>query len=196
MHIGLYGGTFDPPHWGHLKLAEWVYQFLNLEYIYFIPAALHAFKGKQNMSPAERRYDMVLAAIRAHPHFRISRIEIDRPGTSYTIDTLTNFVAFEHLAQAELFYIIGSDNLTDFGRWKNPDQILELATLVVLRRAGSAGTGEIFPEHKNIVYAESPVIDISATEIREKVKNRQDISSLVPPAVSTIIQKYHLYQSD
>jgi nicotinate-nucleotide adenylyltransferase len=193
MRIGLYGGTFDPPHRAHLKLAEWVYQCLDLEYIYFIPAAIHAFKSKKHISSAELRFELVQAAIQPYPYFRISRIELDRPGTSYTIDTLHDFVSFENLKQSELFYIIGSDNLTDFRRWKNPDQILNLATLVVLRRAG--GTDKKRPEHKNIVYLDSPVIDISATEIRKKVKKGQDISALVPAAVNSLIQRFHLYQS-
>ena len=193
MRIGLYGGTFDPPHWAHLKLAEWVYQCLDLECIYFIPAAIHAFKANKNISSADLRFDLVQAATRTYPHFRVSRIELDRPGTSYTIDTLHDFISFEHLKQSELFYIIGSDNLTDFRCWKNPDQILDLATLVVLRRAG--GTDKNLPEHKNIVYLKSPVIDMSATEIRKKVKNGQDISSLVPAAVNALIRKFHLYQS-
>jgi nicotinate-nucleotide adenylyltransferase len=192
--IGLYGGTFDPPHCAHLQLADWTRDSLNLDLIYFIPAAVHAFKNQIGITPADLRFKMVKAAIAPYKHFRISRIELDRPGVSYAIDTLKNFIAFENLSAADLYYIIGSDNLQDFKRWKDPDLILDQATLAVIRRAGFNKAAIKAYHHKKIIFLNSPIIDISATEIREKLKTGQDVSEIVPSEVEHIIRKHHLYQ--
>jgi nicotinate-nucleotide adenylyltransferase len=138
---------------------------------------------------------MVAAAVSTYEHLRVSRIELDRPGISYTVDTLNDFMAFEGLPASDLYYILGSDNLRDFKHWKDPDKILELVTLVVIRRAGFSMPEETVNSHKKIMFLQSPIIEISATEIREKLKSKQDISAIVPAEVEKIIRKNHLYHT-
>jgi nicotinate-nucleotide adenylyltransferase len=195
MRIGLYGGTFDPPHNAHLKLAEWVRQKLRLDYIYFIPAAKHAFKKNSHLSPEDIRVKMVEAAVGENRHFRLSRIEMDRIGISYTVDTIRNFSQYENIPAAKLYYIMGIDNLAEFHRWKDPESIAKLVKVVVIRRSGPDNKGIISSYRKKVMFLASPILDISATEIREMVKNGLDISDLVPPAVNKIIHEYRLYQN-
>lgn len=195
MHIGLYGGTFDPPHNAHLKLAEWVRKTLNLEYVYFIPAAIHAFKDNSTVTPAWIRFEMVREAIKANNRFRISRIEIDRQDTSFTIDTLHQFPDFENLPESVLYYIIGYDNLAEFHSWKDYRSIFEICKVVVLRRSGRIDKQLVKKYEDDLIFLDSPCIDISATDIRKKIKNGHDISDSVPPAVLAIIRKHNLYKT-
>lgn len=194
MRIGLYGGTFDPPHNAHLKLAEWVRQKLRLDYIYFIPAAKHAFKKNSHLSPEDIRVKMVEAAVGENRHFRLSRIEMDRIGISYTVDTIRNFSQYENIPAAKLYYIMGIDNLAEFHRWKDPESITKLVKVVVIRRSAPDNKGIISRYRKKVMFLASPILDISATEIREMVKNGLDISDFVPAAVNKIIHEYGLYQ--
>ena len=195
MKIGLYGGTFDPPHNAHLKLAEWVREKLQLDYIYFIPAAVHACKNNSDLSPASIRLKLVEKAIEDYGRFRVSRIEIDRNEISYTVHTLEHFRQYEKLTGSQLFYIIGSDNLIDFHKWKEPDRIMKLAQIVVLRRSADQAkkSDDIYAE--KVIYLNSPLIDISSTEIREKIGQGSDVSDLIPFAVSIIIDNYGLYRN-
>jgi nicotinate-nucleotide adenylyltransferase len=195
MQIGLYGGTFDPPHNAHLKLAEWVRQKLQLDFIYFIPAARHAFKKNSHLSPEDIRVKMVEAAISENRQFRLSRIEMDRNGISYTVDTIRDFSKYENIPAAKLYYIIGIDNLTEFHRWKNPESITKLVQVVVIRRSVPDNLNVISRYKKKVTFLVSPLIDISATEIREMVKNGIDISDFVPPAVNQVIREYGLYRN-
>jgi nicotinate-nucleotide adenylyltransferase len=194
MKIGLYGGTFDPPHNAHLKLAEWVKKELQLSYIYFIPTSVHAFKNNADLSPAHIRLKLVEEAIKGYKGFRVSRIEIDRKDTSYTVHTLQDFKQYENLPESELNYIIGIDNLTDFHLWKDPDTIIKLARIVVIRRTiADVQKVDINFKHK-VTYLESPIIDISGTEIRTKVRQGIDVSELIPPSVSKVINESGLYR--
>ena len=194
MKIGLYGGTYDPPHDAHIELAEWVRDNLSLDYIYFIPVGSHAFKYDYRISPPEIRYQMVEAAIQDHKYLRVSRIELDRPDISYTIDTISSFRQYEKIGTTDLYLIIGIDNLSEFHRWKDPDKVLDQVKVVVIRRSGYNDRSLLEKYRNKVTFLESPLIDISATEIREKVLNNQDISDLVPPAVQKIILKEGLYK--
>jgi len=194
MKLGLYGGTFDPPHKAHLKLAEWVLNELHLDYIYFIPAAVHAFKNNSELSPKHIRLEMLSAAIKNKPKFRVSRLEIDRDGVSYTINSIQDFLNYEGIVKAKLYYIIGIDNLLEFHLWKDPEKILNLAQLIVIRRSGF-NNHEIIKKYKDKAnFLQSPIIDISATDIRYKIKNNIDVSDVLPTAVYKIIKKYGLYR--
>jgi nicotinate-nucleotide adenylyltransferase len=195
MKVGLYGGTFDPPHNAHLTLAEWVQKELQLEYIYFIPTAIHALKNNSDLSPTPIRLELVQKAIEGYERFRISRIEIDRKTTSYTVKTLQEFRKFEKLPESELYYIIGEDNLVDFHLWKDPYTIMKLAEIVVLRRTGTDGQKVKSQFSQNVTYLDSPTIDLSATEIRKKIKMGIDVSELIPPSVLKIINEYGLYRN-
>ncbi len=194
MQIGLYGGTFDPPHNAHVKLAEWVRQKLRLDFIYFIPAARHAFKKNSHLSPEHIRVKMVKAAISENKHFRLSRIEMDRNGISYTVDTIRGFSKYENIPAAKLYYIMGIDNLTEFHRWKDPESIAKLVQVVVIRRSVPDNPKVINRYKKKVTFLVSPIIDISATEIREMVNKGLDIFDFVSPAVNKVIREYRLYQ--
>jgi len=194
MKIGLYGGTFDPPHNAHLILAEWVKKELDLDYIYFIPAAIHACKNNTDLSPALLRLKLVEKAIAGYKGFRVSCIEIDRKETSYTVDTLQQFKQYENLPECELFYIIGFDNLIDFHRWKEPDVIMKLVNIVVVRRSINDGHNLKNDYTQKVTYLASPIIDISATEIRKKIRLGIDVSDLLAPAVLKVINDNELYR--
>jgi nicotinate-nucleotide adenylyltransferase len=194
MQIGLYGGTFDPPHIAHIKLAEWVREKLCLDLIYFIPAARHAFKKNSHLSPEDIRVKMVEAAISDNKHFRLSRIEMDRNGISYTVDTIREFLKYENIPTAKLNYIMGIDNLNEFHRWKDPESITNLVQVVVIRRSVPDNPNVVNKYKKKVTFLVSPIIDISATEIRAMVKKGLDISDFVSPAVNKVIREYGLYQ--
>ena len=194
MRIGLYGGTFDPPHNAHLQLAKWVQDKLELEYIYFIPAAIHACKNNSDLSPAPLRLKLVEKAIEDNKRFRLSRIEIDRKDTSFTVYTLQQFKIYENLPECELFYIIGFDNFVDLHNWKDPARIMKLAKMVVLRRSIDDPHNVDNAYSQEVIFLDSPLIDVSATEIREKIRQGSDVSKLIPPAVSKIIDDHGLYR--
>jgi len=193
MRIGLYGGTFDPPHTAHIRLARWVRDKLDLEYIYFIPAAFHALKNNSKLSPAEIRYRMVQVATENEKKFKVSRIELDRKGISFTVDTLREFLEYENLPQSELFYIIGIDNLYDFHRWKDPAIIKKLATIVVIQREGGKKEDISSDITKDTLFLNSPIIDISATEIREEIKSGIYDKEKIPGRVLDVIKDLNLY---
>ena len=137
---------------------------------------------------------MVEAAISENKHLRLSRIEMDRNGISYTVDTIRDFSKYENIPAAKLYYIIGIDNLAEFHRWKDPESITKLVEVVVIRRSALDNKSIISRYRKKVMFLASPIIDISATEIREMVKNGLDISDYVPPTVNKIIHEYGLYQ--
>ena len=194
MKIGLYGGTFDPPHNAHLALAAWVQKELQLAYIYFIPAAIHAFKNNSDLSPTSIRLKLVQKAVEDYERFRVSRIEIDRKDTSYTVNTLQEFKKFEKLPLSKLYYILGIDNLIDFHKWKEPEKIMELAEIIVLRRPGIPFQKVKIELNQKVTYLDSPLINLSATEIRKKIRMGIDVSELIPPSVLKIINDYGLYR--
>jgi nicotinate-nucleotide adenylyltransferase len=194
MKIGLYGGTFDPPHNAHLELAEWVQKELQLDFVYFVPAAIHAFKNNMDLSPPEVRLQLVEDAIKDHTRLRVSRIELDRPDVSYTVHTLQEFRQYEKLPDSELVYIMGFDNLAEFHRWRDPEEILNLAKVVVIRRSADNIPVVSTDIEKKVHYLESPIINISSTEIRNKIRRGIDVSTLVPPPVLSLINQYGLYR--
>ena len=193
--IGIYGGTFDPIHNAHLILARWAIVELKLDLIYFVPASVHAFKKKSDLSPPEIRYKMISAAIANIPELRVSRIELDKSSTSYTIDTLKDIRTHESLGNSQLVYIIGSDNLAEFHLWKDPEDILKIATVSVLRRPGY-NEQKIYDMYKDkIKVFNSPLINISSTKIRKRVRENKPYKNLVPHVVYEIIEKNRLYKN-
>jgi len=144
--------------------------------------------------PASVRLKLVEAAIEEYDRFRISRIEIDRKDTSFTIHTLQNFRKYENLPECELYYILGIDNLVDFHRWREPEKILKLARMVVIRRS-DIDDREIRLRYKDrVTFLRSPIIDISATEIRNKIRSGVDVTNLTPQSVLKVIKEYELYR--
>jgi len=187
--VGIFGGTFDPIHLGHLITAQSVRELRNLEKIIFIPAFISPHKGDVKTTSAEERLDMIKLAIDGIPFFDYSDIEIKKGGVSYTIDTLKELKKIYD----ELEIIIGYDNIFTFHTWKEPDEIMKMAKIVVLKRKSSHPPEFEDEYYKRAVFVQTRGIEISATDIRERVKNEMPINFLVPPAVMEYIYKHKLY---
>ena len=192
--IGIFGGTFDPPHNAHLQLAQNVLIKLQLESIYFVPACYHALKHNADLTPVEIRYDMLKAAIKSQRRFKLSRIEINRQSISYTVDTLKMFRVYENIEDSVLYYIMGVDNLKDIKKWKDPQEIFRLAKIVILNRPGFDEQVILKKYQDTVIQLDTPRYNISSTMIREAIRHNESVQNLVPPEVYQVIQKYHLYQ--
>ena len=192
--IGLFGGTFDPIHMGHLIVAESVLNKLKLNKIYFIPAHKHALKSNKKISPPEIRFEILKIALRDFPYFSISDIELESDNVSFTIDTLKRFKEYENLSNAELYYIIGFDNLAELHLWKEYEKIMDMVRLVVLTRPGNNDDQLINQYKEKITIPNSPQIDISSTLIRQRIKENNPWKSMVTPAVYEYIIRNNLYK--
>jgi nicotinate-nucleotide adenylyltransferase len=190
LRIGIFGGTFDPPHIAHLIIAEQAVEELKLDVVYFIPAHIPPHKGHGGFVTAEHRWNMVRKAITGNKKFRASNIELKRKGISYTVDTLRVFK--ERYPASELFFIIGGDNYRQFHSWKSPKEILRLATIVVYHRPGAKLNSSDF--HRSVVFLHSAMVDLSSTMIRERLYQKESITYLVSPAVERYINQQSLYQ--
>ena len=189
MRIGVFGGTFDPPHVGHLLLAADAFDALKLDKLIFVPAAAQPFKVETPaVAAAEDRLEMVLLAVGKDKRYAVEDTEIRREGLSYTVDTL------EELARknprAELFLLIGQDTLAGFSGWKKPERIKELATLAMMERAGSAE--EAAPA--GVMAISTRRVDVSSTEIRARLTAGKSIRGFVPDAVERFIAARGLYR--
>ena len=184
MRLGLYGGTFDPIHHGHLILAREAIERLDLDRVVFIPAALSPHKLDSSPASGPVRRDMVAAAIAGEPGFALDDSEIHRAGPSFTIDTVEHTRA--RFPGAEIYYFIGEDNVAALHTWRRIAELRQLVRFVVLGRGDDSTPGE-FPRLGRR-------IDISATEIRSRVAHGQSIRYLVPESVRTLIEQHHLYQ--
>jgi nicotinate-nucleotide adenylyltransferase len=189
--VGIYGGTFNPIHIGHLITARAVMEARNLSEIIFIPAYRSPLKiGRDSISSANR-FEMVKIAIANHSGFNLSDYEINKKNTSYTINTLKHFK--EKYEKIEL--IIGYDNYLVFDKWYKSNEILDLADVVVLNRLSKKGV-----EHKmdsnNFIFVETPTIQISSTLIRKRVKEKLSIDFLVTPEVNDFIKEKKFYQKE
>lgn len=192
MTVAVYGGTFNPPHCGHLVVAETARETLRLDRILFVPTATPPHKGAAALAPARHRMEMTRLAVAGNPGFEASDAEVTRGGLSFTVDTLREIAARNPGASLKL--LIGADNLFDFEGWKSPAEILELADLVVMTRPGyelRRGRAELPLRAAAITV---PVIGISGTDIRRRVKFGQSIRYLVPAAVEEYIRRHGLYK--
>ncbi len=201
MRIGLFGGSFDPVHYGHLLLAEYCFEHANLDEVLFMPAATSPHKGDQQPADAKSRLEMLRLVIGGHPAFNVSELELDRGGVSYTVDTLA--AVHEQSPDAEWFFLMGGDSLADLPTWRDPQRICELATPVVVGRHGWAEPdysglapfvdGERLAEIQQH-YVEMPVIELSSTEIRRRVQQGLSIRYQVPRSVEKYIDTHGLYR--
>jgi nicotinate-nucleotide adenylyltransferase len=190
VRIGLLGGSFDPPHTGHLLAAGDAFEALSLERLIFIPAALQPLKAQQDAAAAEHRLAMVRLLVDHDPRFDVDSIEIDRGGLSYTVDTLSAFAAA--LPSSELFWLVGADVVRSFAQWREPGRITELATVVVLERTDATpGLASIPGTPRRLATRR---IDISSTEVRRRVKEGKSIRGFVPDAVAEYIAAKRLYR--
>jgi len=190
--VGVFGGTFDPPHIGHLALAAWARDTLALDRVLFVPAGQPPHKRGRRLSPAPHRLAMTRLAVRGNRAFTVSTWELERRRPSFTVETL------EHLAHARnlvLHLLVGADSLDDFRTWKRPDAILKLARLAVAGRPGSGSRGEKWARGTGRVdWIENPGIDVSSTLVRERVRAGYSCRYLVPDPVWHYVEKHRLYR--
>jgi nicotinate-nucleotide adenylyltransferase len=192
--IGIFGGSFNPPHIAHLIGAEIAREALDLDRVILIPAAIPPHKQRMDLPSGEIRLWMLEAAIESNPCFEASDIELTRSGPSYTVDTLRQLKAKN--AEAQLVLLIGMDNLEIFDSWRSSDEILSLAEVAVMVRPGHS-TERVKPELlERVKFVEIPLLDISGTAIRERVRSGKSIHYWVPTAVERIIESEGLYQND
>ncbi|MGH7983750.1 MAG: nicotinate-nucleotide adenylyltransferase [Candidatus Udaeobacter sp.] len=182
--IGIYGGSFDPIHHGHLILAREAREALDLEKVIFVPAAMSPFKGRAAAASGDMRLKMLHASIEGEEEFAIDDCELRRPPPSWTIDTVLEIRQRE--TDFEIYLLIGEDNVATLDRWRRFDELKKMVRFVILDRTGSQAQ-----RNYHIVRRK---IDISATEIRKRVARGQSIRYLVPPAVGEIIQREKLYR--
>jgi len=195
LRIGLFGGTFDPPHGGHVTVARDVADVLRLDHVLWIPAGAPPHKADAPVSQASLRLEMVRAAAAADPRFQVSDLELRREGPSFTVDTLRE-VRRRH-PDAELFLIVGADQLKVFDTgWKDPEEILRLATLTVMDRDGedAAATAPDMPGMEHLVHVPVTRVDVSSSEVRRRVATGEPISEMIPEAVADIVRREGLYR--
>lgn len=210
--IAILGGTFNPIHLGHLYLAAQLQEKCNFDSIRFMPAALPALKDTPSVT-AEQRAEMVDIAISDHPYFAVDTRELSRPGTSYTIDTLV--LLREELGnQVSLCWLMGSDAFAHLNAWHRWQELLNYAHLIVVKRPNNTDLSDLNPEvqnllnqhaaqsieeirqqaHGKILVQEIAALDISSTDIREKIRNKKDVGNMIPTGVLIYIQQHQLYQ--
>jgi nicotinate-nucleotide adenylyltransferase len=190
------GGTFDPIHHGHLVAASEVQAWFDLDEVVFVPTGAPWQKAHREVSPAEHRYLMTVIATAANPRFRVSRVDIDRDGPTYTIDTLRDLRA--QLPDAELYFITGADALAEIFTWRDAAELFELANFVGCTRPGydmgADALGGIPPERVTLV--EIPALAISSTDCRERKRRGEPVWYLVPDGVVQYIAKHAIYPED
>jgi nicotinate-nucleotide adenylyltransferase len=190
VRIGLLGGSFDPPHNGHLLAAGDAFEGLSLERLTFIPTAVQPLKAHQDAATPQHRLAMVRLLVKDDPRFTVDSIEIDRGGLSYTVDTLSAFAAAS--PTAELFWLVGADVVRSFAEWREPGRITELSTVVVLERTDAAPDLASIPGTPRRLATRR--IDISSTEVRRRVREGKSIRGFVPDAVAEYIAAKRLYR--
>jgi len=192
------GGTFDPIHHGHLVTAEEARSQFSLDEVVFVPTGQPWMKADRRVSPAEDRYLMTVIATSSNPHFWVSRLEIEREGPTYTVDTLR--ALREELAQqCELFFITGADAILEIFAWKDPEQILDQAHFIAATRPGydiARFETEAPTSHPNVAVMTIPALAISSSDIRRRVAAGEPIRYLVPDGVKTYIEKAALYRPE
>ena len=197
MRIGVLGGTFDPIHLGHLIIAEEARDRLDLEEVCFVPARDPWMKAGQPLTSGHDRLSMARLAVEDNPFFRVSTVELERPGPSYTVDTLRELQE-DYGPEAQLFFILGSDAFTRFREWKDPEGILGLATLVVVDRPGATASAEAIDQQVGNAGSVERVrgvhLEISAKDIRRRVAEGASIRYLVPEPVERYIYARGLYR--
>lgn len=197
--LGILGGTFDPPHYGHLALAETARVQLALERVLFVPAGQQPLKQDRSVSPVHHRVAMVEAAITGNANFGVSRVDVDRPGPHYTADMLT--LLHKTHPEAELFFLVGSDSLAQLPKWRNPVDIVEQAWLVVMPRPGwdtdVAALEQAVPGIRGrLIWLDAPRLDIAASDLRRRAREGLPLRYLVPTAVEAYILEFKLYTGE
>jgi nicotinate-nucleotide adenylyltransferase len=199
--VGIFGGTFDPVHLGHLIMAEQCREQAELDQVWFVPAARPPHKQDQPLTGFAQRVEMLALAVAGMPAFRIEELEKDRPGPSYTVETLEELHRRHPDTQFSL--LLGSDSLPDLPMWRNPTRIVELAELLIFPRPGwplpsvdevrqTLGLAPQFP--LRIRAIESPQIDIASRDLRHRIAQHRSVRFLIPRAVECYIEEKKLYR--
>jgi nicotinate-nucleotide adenylyltransferase len=200
MDIGVFGGTFDPIHIGHLIVAEEVRIKIGLGEVIFVPTGQPWLKANRPVSSAVHRLEMVRLAIITNPYFKLSTIEVDRPGPSYTVDTMA--ILQQQLgAETRFFFLLGSDALAELPQWKEPSRLIQMCHLVVFTRPGAVLSLKSLESaipgiSQRVIFVDVPQIDISATQIRQRVAQGASIRYIIPEAVERYILEHKLYKID
>ena len=188
------GGTFNPPHIAHLICAEEVYDLLKFDKVLFIPNAIPPHKNNNEIVNANHRYMMTVLATKDNPHFEVSRIELDRPGRSYTVETVKELK--KQYENAEIHWIVGADSILEMPFWKSIDVLLEICHFVAINRPGY----DIGYAEERILRKIQPIkvteIDVSSSDIRQRIRQGLSIRYLVSPEVEEYIYKNGLYVND
>ena len=190
LQLGVYGGTFDPVHHGHLLLARDALEQLKLDAVLFVPCARSPFKGRKALASDTQRLAMLKLALKNEPRFWLTHCELDRPAPSYAYDTALEIG--EAFPRAGLFWLIGADQLADLDKWHRADELLKLVTFALLPRGGTVGE---IPPGSVLSLPKPRRVDISATEIRHRVKSRLPIDYLVPAPIAAYIKRHGIYLS-
>ena len=193
MKVCLFGGTFDPPHLGHLIIAQTIFEAENFDQIVFVPAYQPPHKNGIKISPVDQRLEMLNIAIKENPNFIISDLEIERKGLSYSIDTIMDYKKQNNLKSNELFYLMGSDSLKQFKKWKDPKMIIDESRVIVAIRPGFRPSDIPNWILAKIQFASIPRIEISSTTIRERWVDDKTIRYMVTESVWQYINKNKLY---
>ncbi len=196
MKLGILGGTFNPPHLGHLICAQEAHRELGLDRVLMIPARIPPHKPVEHEPGAEHRLELCRLAIEDDERFEVSALELSRAGPSYTVDTLTELTAND--PQSELYLIVGGDIAAGLPRWREPARVLELATVAVAKRRGTARSSvdaalRSLPGGERARFFSMPRIGVSSTLVRRRVRSGQPIRYLVPDAVAGYIAERRLY---
>lgn len=189
--VCILGGSFNPIHLGHLILANTVLEEFQLDEIIFVPCYIQPLKSDKDFASPNHRLEMIRLAIKNNPRFTFSDIEINRKGKSYTVDTLRYYKK----KYDNLYFVIGADNIKDFHRWKEPDEILKLAQLIVTNRGGYDLKIPSRIRGRKILVCRIPQIEISSTMIRERIRKNQSIKYLVTEEVENYIIQNNLYKN-
>jgi len=196
LRIGVLGGSFDPVHVGHLILAESAISHLKLDELILVPAGQPAHKRRRILAAADHRVAMLRLAARGNRKLRVSRVEVDRPGVTFTVRTLESFVRSR---SADWYFLMGEDSLREFGTWREPGRILELARLAVVGRAAGHGAARRAPpvlvRRGRIVKVPMPAVEISSSEIRRRVRRGAAVRYWVPDAVLSYMERHELYRN-
>lgn len=193
MRLAIFGGSFDPPHVGHLLAAQDALEQLSLDRIILVPAANQPLKSGHASTPAAQRLEMARLLVESDSRFEVSAVELERGGLSFTVDTLTHFARV--YPDAERFLLLGADVLATFGQWREPVRVLELARPVILERPD--GTQANLPtglDERRLVRLPTRRIDVSSTEIRERVRVGKPIRGFVTDSVAAFIGRAGLYR--
>lgn len=194
MDIGLFGGSFNPPHIAHLIIAEVVRDQFALDEVWWIPNATPPHKPEDELVGVQHRLTMTRRAVESNPFFHLCEVEVQREGTSYTVETLQ--VLQERYPDTDFGLIIGSDSLDHFDEWHRPDEIAERVPLIVYKRPGGIESVAEPCFANRVRYAAAPVMEVSGTEVRARRRAGRSIRYLVPDPVRTYIETHGLYRGD